>query len=95
MLLKSFTMWYFYVVKCSDGTLYSGITNDLEKRIKTHNLGKGAKYTRSRLPVKLLYSERKRDRITASRREYQVKRLTRAEKKEMISKARKNEKKRY
>ena len=48
---------YMYVVECADGTLYTGYTTDVERRLKTHNAGKGAKYTRARLPVKLLYSE--------------------------------------
>lgn len=51
------TKAYMYVLECSDGTLYTGYTTDLERRLKTHNAGKGAKYTRARLPVKLLYSE--------------------------------------
>ncbi len=86
-------MWHFYMVKCSDGTLYSGITNDLKKRLLVHNSGKGAKYTRSRLPVRLVYSESKANRSRALVREAGVKRLNRKEKEELIKKARKNEKK--
>ena len=76
--------WVTYMVRCSDGTLYTGVTNDLEKRVKTHNAGKGAKYTRSRLPVTLVYMETHYDRSTAQRAEAELKGLKRAEKIEMI-----------
>ena len=69
-----------YVVECSDGTLYCGITNSLDIRMKTHNLGKGAKYTRSRLPVRLRAFWPHEDRSTASKAEYAFKQLSRAEK---------------
>jgi putative endonuclease len=72
------------MVRCSDGTLYTGVTNDIEKRVKTHNAGKGAKYTRSRLPVTLVYMETHGDRSTAQRAEAGLKGLKRAEKIEMI-----------
>lgn len=75
---------YTYVVRCSDGTLYTGWTNDLPKRIAAHNAGKGAKYTRSRLPVVLVYAECHADKISAMRREYRIKRMTRAEKDALI-----------
>ena len=73
-------MNYTYILECSDGTLYCGWTNNLEKRIKAHNDGKGAKYTRSRLPVKLVYFEKFETSVEAQKREYQIKRLKRAEK---------------
>ena len=73
-------MWYVYLLECSDSSLYCGITNDIEKRIKTHNSGKGAKYTKVRLPVKLYWFEEQPDRSDASKREYQIKKLSRKEK---------------
>ena len=79
-------MNYTYILKCADGTLYCGWTNNLEKRIKTHNEGKGAKYTRSRLPVTLVYYEKFETSVDAQRREYQIKRLTRREKISLIKK---------
>jgi putative endonuclease len=78
-------IWHVYMVRCSDGTLYTGITNDLEKRIKAHNSGKdGARYTRSRRPVTLVYSEQVESKSAAARLEYQIKRLERTEKKKLI-----------
>lgn len=71
---------YTYILKCSDNTLYTGWTNDLAKRIKTHNAGKGARYTRGRLPVKLLYYEIFPTKQEAQRREIQIKKLSRQEK---------------
>lgn len=79
-------MNYTYIVKCADGTYYTGWTVDLDKRLASHNSGKGAKYTRSRLPVELVYYEAYEDRAEAMRREYAIKRLTRAEKKLLIAK---------
>lgn len=76
--------WYVYIVQCSDDSLYTGITNNLEKRIDAHNLGRGARYTRSRRPVKLVYSEPADDRSGASQREYQIKRLSLSAKQELI-----------
>ena len=73
-------MNYTYILKCSDGPLYTGWTNDLEKRIKAHNEGKGGKYTRSRTPVELYYMEEHEDKIEAMKREYAIKHMTRAEK---------------
>jgi len=74
-------MYYVYILKCKDGTLYTGITTDLERRIVEHNSSKlGAKYTRARRPVKLIYSRKFRNRSTASRQEAEIKRLSRAEK---------------
>ncbi|MBR4413292.1 MAG: GIY-YIG nuclease family protein [Lachnospiraceae bacterium] len=76
-----------YILECADNTLYTGYTNDLENRLKAHNEGKGAKYTKSRLPVKLVYSETFDDKKEAMSREWFIKhRLTREEKLEIIKK---------
>lgn len=72
--------WAVYILKCADGTLYTGISNDVTKRVNVHNTGKGAKYTRVRLPVKLAYSEASTNRSTASKREAEIKKLPRNEK---------------
>lgn len=78
-------MWHVYILQCADKSLYTGITNDLERRISEHNNSpKGAKYTKGRRPVKLIYSQRKKNKITASKEEYRIKNLTRDEKLEMI-----------
>ncbi len=69
--------WHCYILECADGTLYTGITNDLEKRLGAHNNGTASKYTRSRLPVRLAYIENQPDRAAASRREMEIKRLPR------------------
>ncbi|WP_303692040.1 GIY-YIG nuclease family protein [Megamonas hypermegale] len=71
---------YTYILKCSDDTLYTGWTNDLAKRIKTHNAGRGARYTRGRLPVKLLYYEIFSTKQAAQKREAQIKKMSRREK---------------
>ena len=77
--------WWFYIIACSDGSLYTGITTDRERRIAEHNDSKkGAKYTRNRRPVDLVYSEMHPDRSTASKREYEIKKLSRAEKLKLI-----------
>ncbi|MBR4514622.1 MAG: GIY-YIG nuclease family protein [Lachnospiraceae bacterium] len=73
-------MNYTYLVECADKTLYCGWTNDLDKRMKAHNEGKGAKYTRSRLPVKLVYYEAFDTKEKAMSREWQIKHLSREEK---------------
>jgi putative endonuclease len=70
-------MNYVYIVECSDGTFYTGWTNDLEKRISMHSNGTGAKYTKGRGPVKLRYYEVFEDRSNAMKREYEIKKLTR------------------
>ncbi|MBO6089020.1 MAG: GIY-YIG nuclease family protein [Lachnospiraceae bacterium] len=78
--------YYIYILECSDKTLYTGYTNDLEKRVKAHNEGKGAKYTKSRLPVKLVYSEAFDDKKEAMSREWYIKhKLTREEKINLIN----------
>lgn len=79
-------MHFVYLLHCSDHSLYCGYTNDLPKRIKTHNAGKGAKYTRGRLPVKLVYSERFRSKSKALKREIQIKKLSRILKKKLVKK---------
>ena len=79
-------MWFCYILECSDGTLYTGITNDLEMRIRTHNIGKGAKYNRNRLPVKLKWSEVVENRSEASKLEYKIKKLSRSQKLILFSK---------
>lgn len=75
---------YTYMVECSDGTLYTGWTSDLYKRMNTHNKGKGAKYTRSRIPVKLVYYEMCDNKSEALKREIEIKRMKRKEKLEII-----------
>lgn len=80
-------MNYVYLLECNDKTLYCGWTNDLEKRIKTHNDGKGAKYTRSRLPVTLVYFEMYETSGEAQKRECQIKKLSRKEKLTLIKKS--------
>lgn len=82
---------YTYILKCADDTLYCGWTNDLEKRLKAHNGGKGAKYTRSRLPVTLVYSQEFDTPIEAQKREYRIKQMTRAEKLKLIEKHQKTD----
>lgn len=72
--------WCCYLLRCADDTLYCGITNDLEKRLVAHNAGEGAKYTRGRGPLVLLYRESCADKSAALKRELQIKRLPRAEK---------------
>ena len=77
-------MNYTYIVECGDGSLYTGWTNNLEKRIQAHNAGKGAKYTKSRLPVKLVYSETFATKEEAMSREYAIKHMKRKEKLQLI-----------
>lgn len=72
--------WVCYVLQCADGTLYTGITNDLEKRLAAHNAGEGAKYTRGRTPVKLAYCEPCADKSAALKREIDIKGLPRTKK---------------
>ena len=79
-------MYFVYILKCADGTYYTGITTDPERRLREHNAGTAAKYTHppSRRPVEMVYREEAGDRAEASRREYAIKQLTRAEKEELI-----------
>lgn len=78
-------LWYVYILQCGDHTLYTGITTELQRRLKQHNTGKASRYTRARLPVKLLYSETTSNRTEAQKREYEIKQLTRREKLALIS----------
>lgn len=79
---------YTYIVKCMDGSLYTGWTNDLEKRMKAHNAGKGAKYTKSRRPVTLVYYESFETKEEAMRREYEIKHMPREKKEKIIERGR-------
>lgn len=79
-------MNYTYIVECADGSLYCGWTNNLEKRIADHNAGKGAKYTKTRLPVKLVYHETFETKEEAMSREWHIKQLRREAKLELIKK---------
>lgn len=76
-----------YILRCADGTLYTGCTNDLARRLRTHSAGKGAKYTRARLPVELVYTEPALDKSQALRREAAIKALSRGEKLALIQAA--------
>jgi len=79
--------YYLYILQCSDKTLYTGITTDLDRRITEHNSTKlGAKYTKARRPVKLVYSKKFKDRSLASKEEARIKKLTKSEKLELIRK---------
>lgn len=80
-------MWSVYILKCSDNTLYTGITNNLEKRLDAHSQGVGAKYTRCRLPIRLVYVEEQPDRSAASKRELEIKSFSRAKKNQLILKS--------
>jgi predicted GIY-YIG superfamily endonuclease len=79
--------WLVYLLRCRDGSLYTGITNDLAKRLETHAAGKASRYTRSRLPVTLAYAERQPDRSQALRREAAIKKLPRADKEQLVATA--------
>ncbi len=78
-------MFYSYILECNDGTLYTGYTIDLKKRLETHNNGKGAKYTRGRTPVKLVYSQKFNNKLEAQRSEREIKKLTRIQKLSLIN----------
>jgi putative endonuclease len=78
--------WYVYVVECADGTLYTGMTNDVARRVAEHNKGCGARYTRGRRPVALVHQEQVGGRGAALRREAQIKRMRRREKEGLIRK---------
>lgn len=76
---------YVYILRCCDGTYYTGWTTDPERRVKVHNSGKGAKYTRSRRPVDLIYYEEFDNKIDAQKREWAIKHLSRSEKEKLIN----------
>jgi len=78
--------WKLYILRCSDGSLYTGITTDVEKRVAVHNSGKGAKYTRGRRPVELVYQEDCDDHSHALRRELKIKAMRKEEKYKLIDK---------
>ncbi len=80
-------MWFVYVVRCSDRSLYTGITTDAERRVAQHNDGTGARYTRSRAPVELVYLEKVEDLGAALRREHEIKRLNSAGKEALVAEA--------
>ena len=69
--------WFVYILRCGDGTLYTGVTDDVQRRLAAHRAGKGAKYTRGRGPLELVYTQEQPDKSTALRREFQIKKLTR------------------
>lgn len=77
---------YVYIVECSDGSYYTGYTNNIKKRLAAHNTGKGAKYTKSRRPVRLIYQEAFEHKTDALKREYAIKQLSRSEKAALIRK---------
>lgn len=78
--------YFIYILKCSDDTLYTGIATDIKRRLEEHNNSeKGAKYTKTRRPVELVYSEVSEDRSSASKREYEIKKLSRKQKLELIN----------
>ena len=78
-------MWHLYILRACDGTLYTGITLDVKRRIKTHHAGKGSRYLRGRLPAKLVYRESLPDRSSALKREARIKRMARREKLALIA----------
>ncbi len=77
--------WWVYILRCADGTLYTGATNDLDRRLAAHNAGRGAKYTRTRRPVALVYREEAADKSAALQREAALKKLARAAKLRLIA----------
>lgn len=79
-------MWYLYILRCGDGTLYTGITTDVQRRLDAHRTGKGAKYTRGRGPLELVYQEECATHSDALKRELEIKSLPRVEKQKMIEK---------
>ena len=76
--------WYIYILRCADNTLYTGSTDDVERRVAVHNSGKGAKYTRGRTPVEVVYTEECESCSAALKREYAIKQLSRQEKLQLI-----------
>lgn len=78
--------WFVYMLRCGDGTLYTGVTDNVERRLAAHRSGKGAKYTRGRGPLELVYQEEVPDKSAALRREYQIKQLTKQKKEALLAK---------
>ena len=81
------SVWYLYILLCGDGSLYTGITTDVEKRLEAHRAGKGAKYTRGRAPLELVYRETCGSHSEALKREHKIKQLSRQEKQQLIQEA--------
>lgn len=77
--------WFVYILRCGDGTLYTGVTDDVQRRLAAHRAGKGAKYTRGRGPLELVYTQEQPDKSAALRREFQIKKLARPQKERLIS----------
>ena len=77
--------WYVYMLRCRDGSLYTGCTNNIDRRLSVHNRGKGARYTRSRLPVTVVYRETCPDHASALRREAAIKRLSKGKKEALLN----------
>lgn len=77
-------LWFLYILRCGTGQLYTGITTDLERRVRQHNNGAASKFTRSRLPVSLVYQERMRNRSLATRRELEIKKMRLSQKLSLI-----------
>ena len=77
--------WFVYILRCGDGTLYTGVTDDVQRRLAAHRAGKGAKYTWGRGPLELVYTQEQPDKSAALRREFQIKKLTRPQKERLIS----------
>ncbi len=78
--------WFVYMVRCKDCTLYTGVSTDVKRRVEEHNDGSGARYTRSRCPVELVYREKAVDRSAAQKREHEIKRMTLERKQELVAK---------
>lgn len=88
-LTKSSDRFFIYIIRCNDGTLYTGYTKDVPRRVKQHNSGIASKYTRTRRPVKLVYAEEHPDASSALKREYAIKQLTKEQKTALILEGRK------
>jgi len=78
-------LWLVYILQCKDSSFYTGITNDIQERIATHNSGEGAKYTRARIPVRLVYQETCSDKSIARKREIEIKGWTREKKEKLVA----------
>jgi predicted GIY-YIG superfamily endonuclease len=87
MARRSATKWFVYLLRCGDGTLYTGITKDVARRCEQHNAGTASRYTRSRLPVALVYQESQASQSLALKREAAIKAMSRLEKESLIAKA--------
>ena len=83
-IVKEKQSWFVYIIQCRDKSLYVGITNDIEARIKSHNLGQGCHYTRGRYPVKLMFSEKHNSRSSATKREMEIKKFSRSKKLKLV-----------